>query len=74
MNNNFLDKLVEDGTLKSYSIQTIEYEPGSGSRETEQLVLILPSGKSIVVSSFCSGASENTHLLIEDGDTSKFDF
>ena len=59
-----LDKLVGDGELTSYSTEVIEFEPGSGSRETVQLKLVFPSGKVLTIDSFCSGSAENTILII----------
>lgn len=70
--NEALDKLVQSGDIKGYSLETEEYEPGSGSRETDKLTLILPSGKFLVVKTFCSGVSENTSLFVESFDDVRF--
>lgn len=70
--NEVLDNLVQSGDIKWYSLNTEECEPGSGSRETDKLTLILPSGKFLVIETFCSGASENTSLLVESFDKIQF--
>jgi hypothetical protein len=65
MTNKELDKLVVNGTLTGYELFTEEFELGSGSRETEKLVLSFPNGSKLTIDTFCSGSSENTCLIIE---------
>lgn len=67
-----LDKLVQSGDIKGYSLETVEEVEGSGSRESEKLTLILPSGKFLVIDSVCSGFLENTNLMIESFDNIQF--
>jgi hypothetical protein len=55
-----LDKLVEFGHIAGYHYTMIEDEPGSGSRETERLVLIFNNGFALKINTFCSGSAENT--------------
>jgi hypothetical protein len=69
--NEVLDKLVVSGEIKSYSLETLEFEPGSGSRECDQLTIVLPSGKSVSIMSICSGHLENATFFIEDPDNEK---
>lgn len=69
MQNVILDKLVQSGVLKSYSLRTLDMDgeevsnPGDGSRETEEILLTFPSGDVLVIGSFCSGSAENTSLI-----------
>ena len=60
----YLTGLCMLGELKDFKFETIEDEPGSGMRETDRLILTLPSGKTIVIDTFCSGCSENTSLIV----------
>ena len=60
-----LDKLIDSGYIKSYLLETEEFEPGSGSRETDKLTLTFESGFVLVIKTFCSGCSENTCLYFE---------
>lgn len=68
---NKLEDLIKSGTISSYSILTLDQdgkicsEPGSGSRETQELVLNFPSGQKLVIGTFCSGCNENTILCID---------
>ena len=61
-NLNSLGSLIESGEIKSFTLETLEDIPGSGSRETDRLTLELNSGKKLIISTFCSGCSENTVL------------
>lgn len=61
-----LDGLVKSGDLKDFKLETIEYEPGSGSRETDRLTLTFPSGRELVIDTFCSGSAENTSIIIDN--------
>lgn len=68
-----LDNLVEEGLIKSYSIRTLNEEGksnpnGNGMRNTQELVLEFPSGKTLTIGTFCSGSAENT-CFIFTGDT-----
>jgi hypothetical protein len=66
-----LDKMIESGTLKYYSFQVIDMDgkdvssPGDGSRETDRITLVFPSGEKLNIGTFCSGSAENTCLIIE---------
>lgn len=64
MKNELLDQLVKNKDLLGYEYIQEEYEPKSGCRETEKLVLTFPSGNKLILETFCSGSSENTVLLI----------
>jgi hypothetical protein len=69
MQNVILDKLVQSGVIKNYSIRTLNMDgeeisnPGEGSRETEEITIIFTSGDVLVIGSFCSGSAENTSLI-----------
>lgn len=65
MKNDILDALVFDGEIKSYSYEMVEEEPGSHMRESEELTLVLLSGRTIKIGTVCSGSMENTSLLFE---------
>lgn len=64
MKDEILQDLVNNGDLVSYEYENVEYEIGSHFRETEKLVLSLPSGKRLVLNTFCSGSGQNTCLII----------
>lgn len=66
MNNNVMDKLVEEKEIKGYFLDTIEFEPGSNSRKTDKLIIVFNSGKTLTIDTFCSGINENTVLIIKD--------
>lgn len=61
-----LDKLVDNGYIKSYVLETEELEPGFGSRETDKLTLTFESGFVLIIKTFCSGIAENTVLYFEE--------
>jgi len=63
--NKKLDVLLEKNLITKYTIETIEEDPGSGMRESEELSLTFSDGTVLVVGSFCSGSSENTTLFFE---------
>jgi len=68
MQNKALDQLVNDGDISSYLYQNIDENGIVGSskcRNTEQLVLTFPSGKTLKIDTFCSGCLENTILALE---------
>ncbi len=64
------DYLVQQGYIKSYQFAVLD-ESGkiitgkrSRMRETDQLTLVFPNNEKIVIDTFRSGSSENTHLQI----------
>lgn len=69
MKNEILDRLVSWGHITHYELRFRD-ENGKivpeqkGFRNTEELVIVLPSGVSLVVGTFCSGSAENTVLDI----------
>ena len=63
-----LESLVQAGELLSFKLETIEDEPGSGMREYDRLTLVLPSGKEIVINTFCSGSCENTCIYMNNAE------
>lgn len=65
MDNEELDMLVSIGSLLGYKYSTVEFEPGSGNRATEQLVLLFPNGSALKLDTFCSGSSQNTVLVVK---------
>lgn len=69
MINNKIQQLVDNGTLASYTYTKVDEngipEQESKSRNTEALVLKFPNGEVLKLSTFCSGFSENTILVIE---------
>jgi hypothetical protein len=65
MKNDVLEQLVSSGDLSSYTLETVEFEPGSGSREWDQLMITLPSGKKLIISAVCSGSLENTTIIVD---------
>lgn len=64
MKDEILQDLVSNGDLVSYEYDNVEDEIGSCFRETEKLVLNFPSGKRLVLDTFCSGSGQNTCLMI----------
>lgn len=71
MTNEILDSLVRSGELSSYKYEEILESPDSEVRTTEQLELVFPSGKKLIIDTFCSGCLQNTSLFFgtpdEDG-------
>lgn len=68
-----LDNLVKNGTIKSYSVKTIDEhgnhievwnEPGR-FRNTQHLFIEFNNGETLCVDTFCSGSMENTHLIFK---------
>lgn len=61
-----LNKLVEDGVIKSYVIVDVDENGVVGkkgrSRNTQRLTIEFNNGSNLVVDTFCSGCSENTVL------------
>jgi len=67
MKNETLDKLVSKGDILYYEYQNLDEEGNPGEsrfRNTERLTLLFPSGNKITFDTFCSGANENTSLII----------
>jgi len=64
MKDEILQDLVSNGDLLSYEYENIEDVPGSYFRETERLILVFPSGKNLILDTFCSGSGQNTCLMI----------
>ena len=67
--NSKLEKLVEQGTLKSFRLVNLnedrtEVAKVSGMRNTERLVLVFPNDSILTIDTFCSGCAENTTLII----------
>lgn len=69
MTNETLQKLVDNKTIASYSFCNVDCYGNIGEesdfRNTEMLILIFPNGERLVISTFCSGSSENTSLHFE---------
>jgi hypothetical protein len=63
LTNDVLDSLVLSKDISSYSYQEVPEEE-SKFRKTEKLELTFPSGRKLVLDTFCSGSSENTCLII----------
>jgi hypothetical protein len=74
---NILDELVASGDIASYSLAKLDENgnvvvdgapplPLRGMRETERATLTFPSGKQLVIDTFCSGCLENTSLLFSE--------
>jgi len=61
-----LDDLVNNGTIKSYTIDNVDENGNVGSksqfRNTEQLTIDFPNGEKLIIGTLCSGCSENTVL------------
>lgn len=67
--NQILDNLVANGQIKEYILtRNIPMAPDdtSGSRMTDALEIIFPSGEKLKLDTFCSGCAENTTLIIND--------
>lgn len=66
MYNEKLDRLMANGTIKSYSIVDMDENGVEGRRgqfrNTERLRLQFPDGQELIVDTFCSGCSEHTTL------------
>lgn len=65
MKDETLNKLVEHGTIISYEYLNLDEEGNVGEskfRNTEQVKLVFPNGKSLTIDTFCSGCNENTSL------------
>lgn len=69
MNEDILKSLIDSGTIKSYSLTTLD-EDGfaidneEGSRNTERLVIEFNDGRTLSINTFCSGSLENTVLIL----------
>ena len=63
--NSKLDSLIEKGLIKSYHYKTVEEDPGSGTRESEELILTFNEGTELKLTTICSGIQENTYINIE---------
>lgn len=64
--NDALDQLILDGTIKTYEYCNVD-ENGipyhvSKFRNTEQVIFHFNNGKSLKISTFCSGSLEDTTL------------
>ena len=65
MTDNALNTLVENGTIVSYEYLNLDEDGNIGKskfRNTEQVKLTFPNGKTLVIDTFCSGCNENTSL------------
>lgn len=66
-----LKTLVELGEIKSFIIEDLNDEGvvfhgfSRGSRNTQTLTIELPSGKKVVISTFCSGCNQDTSLDVK---------
>jgi hypothetical protein len=70
MTNIILDNLVKDGIIKQYSLSIIDEngkfcDDEKGCRNTEQVKIMFNCGRTLSISSFCSGVMENTSLFIK---------
>lgn len=63
--NTELDELVCRGHIKEYHYSIFEELPGSGSRETDQLLLTFSNGISLQINTACSGSAENVKMYFE---------
>jgi hypothetical protein len=59
-----LDDLIKSGEISSYTYE--EDDPEAEFRKTEKLLLNFPSGKKLLIETFCPGCSENTVLFLSD--------
>jgi len=68
MKNDSLESLVKSGDIMFYCIENVDENGNVGKtsefRNTERLTLVLPSGKKLVINTFCSGCAENTSLSV----------
>lgn len=76
MKNSVLDALVESKDIKSYTFKIFDEDGNEqsimkGNRNTEELTITFNSGKTLIVSTFCSGSAENTSLFISGDFTLK---
>lgn len=61
-----LNGMVQRGLVKDFKLETIEDEPGSGSREHDRLTLVFPNGEQLVIDTVCSGSAENVSIYIDN--------
>lgn len=66
--NKILQQLVVDGVLKSfvYKEQIPSIDCDTSNRLIDELTLEFPNGKSLELSTICSGCLENTSLYIKE--------
>ena len=67
--NSSLDRLVENGTIDSYSIENYDSFGKAGNLDsrgsnTQRLTLIFPNREKLVIDTYCSGSLQNTVLII----------
>ena len=63
-----LDRLVENGTILSYSIENVDENGNLGEsefRNTQRLRIVFTDLEELVVSTFCSGTSEDTSFFFD---------
>lgn len=67
MNSSVLDKLVKNGSIKSYNFKNIscDGEPNTTSefRNTERLEITFLNGESLTIDTGCSGCLENASMF-----------
>lgn len=63
-----LQSLVVDGVLKSFIYQEeVPSEPGNTkSNLVDKLTLEFPNGKTLKLTTICSGCLENTSIMLDD--------
>lgn len=72
-----LDALIESGAISSFQVEDLNDEgnvcpPTPMGRNSERLTLTFPNGQRLVLSTWCSGALENTGFFVsEAGQTAK---
>lgn len=65
MENNILNKLVNNNMIKSYSYYVVDCDGNDGlstdkGRNTETLIIEFNDGTKLKLDTFCSGSSEDT--------------
>lgn len=65
LKNDTLDFLVTSGEISSYKYEEILDYPDIESRKTEKVELTFPSGKKLIIETFCSGCLQNTSLFFK---------
>lgn len=69
-NNNLMDKLVESGDIRSYSLEFLDasdnvVEKPDEDGGDERLTITFMSGKKICIDTYCTGFGHNTGMLFE---------
>ena len=63
-----LEELVQSKTIQTYQLDFLDDNGEIGSsdnRNSERLTIYFKNGENIILTTFCSGSSQNSSFLIE---------